>query len=165
MVPVGSKPILEHIINYYIKFGFKDFIIATGKQYTVKNFVERCFKYLDIKIKWSGSGVNEVARIVKYDQNKYPHFKKNIKVINNLFDKGFKIKLHTARYMGRSKENRAKAKIKSEQITTKQLNLWGVKFHKLIFGKPSYDVFVDDKAITFDKMWVKNLNKMIKKKK
>ena len=28
MVPIGSKPILEHIINYYIKFGFKDFIIA-----------------------------------------------------------------------------------------------------------------------------------------
>ena len=58
-----------------------DFIIATGKQYTVKNFVEKCFKYLDIKIKWSGSGVNEVARIVKYDQNKYPHLKNNTKVI------------------------------------------------------------------------------------
>ena len=30
MIKIGNKPILEHIINYYIKFGFKDFIIATG---------------------------------------------------------------------------------------------------------------------------------------
>ena len=28
MIKVGNKPILEHIINYYIKFGLKDFIIA-----------------------------------------------------------------------------------------------------------------------------------------
>ena len=58
-----------------------DFIIATGKQYTVKNFIERCFKYLDIKIKWSGSGVNEFAKIENYDQSKYPKLKKNMKVI------------------------------------------------------------------------------------
>ena len=24
MIQIGSKPILEHIINYYMKFGFKD---------------------------------------------------------------------------------------------------------------------------------------------
>lgn len=35
MVPVGSKPILEHIINYYISFGFKDFIIASGYKHKV----------------------------------------------------------------------------------------------------------------------------------
>ena len=32
MIKVGSKPILEHIINYYIKFGFDDFIIASWLQ-------------------------------------------------------------------------------------------------------------------------------------
>ena len=48
MVPIGSKPILEHIINYYIKFGFKDFIIATGYKHSIikdyfknKNFFAR----------------------------------------------------------------------------------------------------------------------------
>ena len=30
MVQIGQKPILEHIINYYMKFGFKDFLIAGG---------------------------------------------------------------------------------------------------------------------------------------
>ena len=29
MIKVGSKPILEHIIDYYSKFGFKEFIIAS----------------------------------------------------------------------------------------------------------------------------------------
>ena len=26
MIRIGSKPIIEHIINYYMKFGFNDFI-------------------------------------------------------------------------------------------------------------------------------------------
>jgi len=35
MVQIGSKPILEHIINYYMKFGFKDFIIASGYKHSI----------------------------------------------------------------------------------------------------------------------------------
>ena len=39
MIKIGSRPILEHIINYYIKFGFKDFIIASGyKHEVIKNY-------------------------------------------------------------------------------------------------------------------------------
>tara|TARA_B100000767_G_C19726503_1_gene519731 strand:- start:565 stop:1644 length:1080 start_codon:yes stop_codon:yes gene_type:complete len=58
-----------------------DFIVATGKQYSVKTFIEKCFKYLNIKIKWSGVGVNEIATIVNFNEIKYPHLKKNMKVI------------------------------------------------------------------------------------
>ena len=32
-----------------------DYVIATGKSYTVKQFVEEAFKHVDIKIKWRGS--------------------------------------------------------------------------------------------------------------
>ena len=38
-----------------------DFVIATGKQYTVKDFINIVAKELDIKIKWSGKGLNEKA--------------------------------------------------------------------------------------------------------
>ena len=38
-----------------------DFVIATGKQITVKEFVNKVCKALKIKIRWSGKGVNEVA--------------------------------------------------------------------------------------------------------
>ena len=36
-----------------------DFVIATGKQYTVRHFINISAKFLGIKIKWIGKGVNE----------------------------------------------------------------------------------------------------------
>ena len=36
-----------------------DFVIATGKQYTVRHFINISAKYLGIKIKWIGKGINE----------------------------------------------------------------------------------------------------------
>jgi len=42
-----------------------DFIIATGKQYSIKEFISLTAKQLDIKIKWKGKGLNEKA----YDKN------------------------------------------------------------------------------------------------
>ena len=35
IVKIGSKPIIEHIVNYYKKFGFKDFIIASGYKHSI----------------------------------------------------------------------------------------------------------------------------------
>ena len=58
-----------------------DFVIATEKQYSVKYFVERCFKFLNIKIKWQGKGLKETAKIVKFDSKKYPNLKLNQIVI------------------------------------------------------------------------------------
>ena len=47
------------------------------------------------------------------------------------------------------------------QFTKKQLKKWGVKYHKLIMGKPSYDLIIDDKSIFFKKKW----NNLLLKKK
>ena len=33
----------------------------------------------------------------------------------------------------------------STKITKKQFAQWGVKYHDLKFGKPYYDLFIDDK--------------------
>jgi GDPmannose 4,6-dehydratase len=38
-----------------------DFVIATGKQYSVRDFVNEVSKNLDMQIEWSGEGVNEVG--------------------------------------------------------------------------------------------------------
>ena len=38
-----------------------DFVIATGKSYTVRKFVEKSFEYVGIKIMWRGKGVNEIG--------------------------------------------------------------------------------------------------------
>jgi len=58
-----------------------DFVIATEKQYSVKFFIERCFKYLGIKIKWKGKGLNEVAKVISFEKKRYPHLKVNQIVI------------------------------------------------------------------------------------
>ena len=36
-----------------------DYVIATGKQYSVKYFVNLVAKELNLKIKWKGKGINE----------------------------------------------------------------------------------------------------------
>ena len=38
-----------------------DFVIATGKQYSVKDFIEKCAPYFYLKIRWEGEGLNEVG--------------------------------------------------------------------------------------------------------
>jgi len=44
----------------------EDFVISTGKQFSVKYFVNMVAKLLDMKISWKGNGINEKA----YDINK-----------------------------------------------------------------------------------------------
>ena len=58
-----------------------DYIIATGKQYSVKFFLEACFKFLNIKIYWKGKGLKEAAYIKEFDKKKFPALFKNKKVI------------------------------------------------------------------------------------
>jgi len=39
----------------------QDFVIATGQQYSVREFVQRCARLLDLDLTWQGSGVDEKA--------------------------------------------------------------------------------------------------------
>ena len=41
--------------------------------------------------------------------------------------------------------------------TFQQLQSWGLQFHELFMGKPSFDILVDDKAFNYDKSWIKKL--------
>lgn len=64
---------------------------------------------------------------------------KNIKKANELYDLGHKIVYWTARG--------TKTGIDWKDVTEKQFQKWGVKYHELKFGKPNYDLFIDDKNI------------------
>lgn len=88
--------------------------------------------------------------------------KKNIKYINKLYERNYKIILFTARFMGRSNENASLAKKKASKLTLTQLKEWKLKFHKIYFGKPSYDLFIDDKNLSFKKNWIQDLKKKLK---
>ena len=43
----------------------KDYVLATGKTYTVKDFIERSFLYKGLQLTWSGEELNETG----IDQN------------------------------------------------------------------------------------------------
>ena len=52
----------------------EDFVIATGKQFSVREFINLASKKLDMNIKWKGKGLNEVGyldgkKIIKIDPN------------------------------------------------------------------------------------------------
>lgn len=38
-----------------------DFVLATGKQYSVRYFVEKTCEYLDMDLEWSGEGLDEIG--------------------------------------------------------------------------------------------------------
>ena len=84
--------------------------------------------------------------------------KKSIELINTLYFQGFFIKIFTARFMGRS-NSIIKAKKQGYSLTMTQLTKWQINYHELIFGKPSYDIYIDDKSFFFDKKWSHKLEK------
>ena len=49
--------------------------------------------------------------------------------------------------MGRTSNNQLRAIDQLFNLTEKQLNKWGVKYHRLFLGKPAADIYVDDKGI------------------
>lgn len=58
--------------------------------------------------------------------------------INQLYDSGHNVIYWTARGMNSG--------IDWKDLTEKQLNDWGCKYHELRMNKPQYDVWIDDKA-------------------
>ncbi len=46
----------------------EDFVIATGKSYSVKEFINKCVKILKINSKWTGNGINE--KLIDLDKKK-----------------------------------------------------------------------------------------------
>jgi GDPmannose 4,6-dehydratase len=59
-----------------------DLVISTGKQYSVKSFIEQCCDYLGIVIAWKGKGLKEKGYIKKIKNKKFEHIKKNQIIIN-----------------------------------------------------------------------------------
>ena len=49
-----------------------DFVIATGKQYSVREFIDWSAKALGISIKFEGAGVNEVGTVIAIEGDKAP---------------------------------------------------------------------------------------------
>lgn len=73
-------------------------------------------------------------------------FPEVIEQVNRLYDEGHEILLLTARG--------STTNIDWRTTTERQLQEWGVKYHRLYLGKPTAHVYIDDKAINLAD-WVK----------
>ncbi len=90
-----------------------------------------------------------------YD-NALPNIKV-INIINKLFSEGNYILIYTSRYMGKFNNDIVKVNEHGFTKTKKQLEDWGLKFNKLLLGKPEYDIIIDDKSIFFKSNWFENI--------
>lgn len=79
-------------------------------------------------------------------ENSIPMFDR-INIINKLYDKGNIITYWTGRG--------TVSGIDYYNLTKNQLKKWGAKYHKLLLGKPAYDIFIDDKSFNSDKYFEK----------
>lgn len=106
---------------------------------------------------------NTLCKTLKSNYHKSTPIKKNINILNKLYESGYVIKIFTSRFMGRSKDKSSLAKRMGYKLTVSQLKKWNVKYHKLILGKPSYDLIIDDKGYGYDSKWSNKLLKIIKR--
>ena len=60
--------------------------------------------------------------------------------INALYAAGHKIVLFTARGTVTG--------IDCRELTERQMKSWGVRYHDLLFGKPYFDLMIDDRAMS-----------------
>ena len=74
----------------------------------------------------------------KWDYPNSVPFQDRIDKVNGLYDKGNTIIYWTARGAGSG--------LDWTELTKQQLDQWGCKYHEVKLGKPSYDVWIDDKA-------------------
>ncbi len=79
-------------------------------------------------------------------ENSTPIFYR-IGIINSLKEDGNKIIFYTARGMGRFNNDASKAHSAFYDLTVKQLSKWEVKYDYLFLGKPSGDLYIDDKGV------------------
>ncbi len=87
-----------------------------------------------------------IAKLVP--DNNYANAQPNsemINIINQLYQMGNTIVLHTARgYV---------TGIDWREITERQLKSWGLCYHELHFGKPNADYYVDDKMLDMKRLY------------
>jgi hypothetical protein len=76
-----------------------------------------------------------------------------IEVVNRLYDDGYTILIYTARFMGRNAWDIHMAYHDGYELTRQQLDGWGVRYHRLLMGKPPGDLVIDDRALFFTPDW------------
>ena len=68
--------------------------------------------------------------------------------LQRLKDDGHEIVIYTARFMGRTDNNQKAACEMGTELTINQLREWEFPYDEIYLGKPSADLYIDDKSIS-----------------
>lgn len=86
-----------------------------------------------------------ICRSIRADYATAVPMKDRIEKINRLFDEGHEIHYWTARG--------GTTGLDWSDLTKQQLDTWGCKYTSLKMGKPSYDMWIDDRAINSEQFF------------
>lgn len=86
MIQIGNKPIIWHIMNYYSKFNYKDFIICAGYK---KIFIEKYFAdhknvnvvYTGLKAQ-TGTRIKRIRNLIGNDDNFFMTYSDGLSNVN-----------------------------------------------------------------------------------
>ena len=67
--------------------------------------------------------------------------------LRKIKDEGHTIIINTGRGMESCKANQGKVMAEIGRLTLNQLDAWGFEYDEIYFGKPSGDVYIDDKGL------------------
>jgi histidinol phosphatase-like enzyme len=79
-----------------------------------------------------------------HDYTKAKPIVENIEKINKLYNEGNTIVYWTARGSRKQKD--------WTDLTKRQLDSWGAKYHELRTDKPFYDLFIEDKSLRIEEL-------------
>ena len=86
-----------------------------------------------------------------------------IDMVNEYYEKGYRIIIYTARGMVLYNGNVNMVYENLYDLTYRHLIEWGVKFHRLVMGKLSYDLLIDDKVINSHMITREKLDEFLEK--
>lgn len=93
---------------------------------------------------------NTLCNTIDKDYNNATPIHEMVDRVNYLYNNNHEIIVFTARGMGKFNGDVNKVYNVYYKMTETQLRKWGIKYHKLILGKPSFDLFIDDKNQKID---------------
>lgn len=101
------------------------------------------------------------------DYSQAAPYENAIRHINACYAAGWYVTICTARYMMRCNGNISEVNRLGYDVSFRWLRKFGVNFHELVLGKPSADIYVDDRACRVESLkgetdWKNNFWPLVK---